>query len=122
MVPTAVRPMYMDMLVKNNGFQSRGSCVNRAGYLIYDAECKAGLQALRDEGTIGIPGGAHAMQVVAAIPNSALAEGVPRAANDGWYVVKNSWGSRRDDQGWLYLPSDWVADYATGLKVLFDFQ
>ena len=122
MVPPAVRPMYMDTLVKNNGFQSRGECVNEAGYLIYDAECKAELQALRDEGRIGIPGGAHAMQVVAAIPNSALAEGVPRAANDGWYVVKNSWGSRRDDQGWLYLPSDWVADYATGLKVLFDFQ
>lgn len=120
MVPAAVRPMTIDLKAKNTGFMGRASCINGAGYLIYDAECKAGLQALRADDKLA--GGSHSIQVVAAIPNSALAEGVPRAARDGWYVAKNSWGSRWGDQGWVYLPSDWVADYATNIKVLYDFQ
>jgi len=68
------------------------------------------------------PGGGHQVQIVAAIPNDLLPEGVPRASSDGWYVLKNSWSSNWGEQGWVYVPSDWIADHGTGMWVISNFE
>ena len=120
MVPTAAAGMTMDLLGNNTGFSWPVSCVNEAGFLIYDNACKQRIATSAAAGNS--PGGGHQVQVVAAIPNNLLPEGVPQAASGGWYVIKNSWGSWWGDQGWVYVPSDWVADYGNGMWVIFGFQ
>lgn len=121
MAPTAAAGMSMGLLVDFSGFGNRGvNCQNDAGFLIYDNACK---QAIAQSTAAGnSPGGGHAVQLVAAIPNDLLPEGVPRASSDGWYALKNSWSSNWGEQGWIYVPSDWIADYGTGMWVISNFE
>ncbi|MBT5626308.1 MAG: hypothetical protein HOJ76_11995 [Proteobacteria bacterium] len=121
MAPTAAAGMTMGILADFSGFGNRGrNCQNDAGFLIYDSACK---QAIAQSVAAGnSPGGGHQVQIVAAIPNDLLPEGVPRASSDGWYVLKNSWSSNWGEQGWVYVPSDWIADHGTGMWVISNFE
>ncbi len=56
--------------------------------------------------------GNHATLIVGWIDNSALPQGAPVGSGGGYFIVRNSWGNCYGDQGHVYLPYNWVKEYA----------
>jgi C1A family cysteine protease len=62
--------------------------------------------------------GGHAVAVLGQIDNSRLPDGIPAGAGGGYFIVKNSWGQCWKDGGYVYLPFQWVQDYAYSLRTV----
>lgn len=56
--------------------------------------------------------GGHAVSVMGAIDNSKLPTNIAPGAGGGYFIVKNSWGKCWKDGGYIYLPYNWVKQYA----------
>lgn len=52
--------------------------------------------------------GGHFVEAVGFVPNSALPIGVPAADEEGYFIIKNSWGRTKGDCGFYYLDYAWV--------------
>lgn len=61
--------------------------------------------------------GGHAVQVLAAIPNSDLPSSI-QGAGGGYLVIKNSWGACWKDAGYVYVPYSWAKKYFTSLNAI----
>jgi hypothetical protein len=64
-----------------------------------------GVVAYPDTSTVG---GGHALHVLGYVDNANLPTGMPQGSGGGYFVVKNSWGCAFGDEGYAYLPYDWV--------------
>jgi len=67
--------------------------------------------------------GEHVMNVIGFITNRDLAARVPNApqgSGGGYFIIKNSWGGRFGDGGYVYLPWDLVRAYTLGAAALLD--
>ncbi len=53
--------------------------------------------------------GGHATHAVGWVANDQLPAGVDPADGGGYFVLKNSWGRDRADQGYYYVPFGWMA-------------
>jgi hypothetical protein len=62
--------------------------------------------------------GWHALAVLAVVENKDLPATAPQGAGGGYFVIKNSWGACFKDAGYIYLPIQWVKDYAGSLTLL----
>jgi hypothetical protein len=62
--------------------------------------------------------GGHAVAVVAVVENKDLPAAAPKGSGGGYFVIKNSWGACWKDAGYIYLPINWVKDYAKSLTVV----
>jgi C1A family cysteine protease len=81
---------------------------SKAGYVEYDA---ADLLTVK---------GGHAVHVVGFIDNATLAanaatKSVPAGSGGGYFIIKNSWGTCAGDDGFYYLPVDYLTARATGV-------
>jgi hypothetical protein len=65
--------------------------------------------------------GAHAACVCGLLLDKDLpkALGLPKAAGGGWLVVKNSWGTRHGDDGYVYLDLAWARRHALTMTALW---
>lgn len=63
--------------------------------------------------------GGHAVEMVGFIDNDKLPAGTQPGAGGGYYIIKNSWGSCWKDGGYIYLPYQWVNDYAYSMVAAF---
>lgn len=52
--------------------------------------------------------GSHASVLIGFVPNSQLPEGVPEAAERGYFILKNSWGIGNGDCGYYYLDYEYL--------------
>lgn len=65
--------------------------------------------------------GSHIYQITGYVSNAQLATQLPDAppgSGGGYVIAKNSWGDGWSDAGYIYLPYDWVKDYAISVTVL----
>lgn len=85
-----------------------GRGVDANGYVLYTGS------TTKD----GDPPGGHAMEVVGFIPNASLPAGAPQATDDGFYIMKNSWGTGSGDCGFYYVDGGYVRNRATMIAVL----
>ena len=57
--------------------------------------------------------GAHAIEIIGFVPNSSLPAGVTAATEQGYFIVKNSWGINAGDCGFYYLDFGYLRHYAS---------
>jgi len=62
--------------------------------------------------------GGHAAVLVGFVRNSALPEGVPRADEKGYFIMKNSWGTGFGDCGFYYVDYKYMKSYAQGFYTI----
>jgi hypothetical protein len=62
--------------------------------------------------------GGHAVLLTGYVDNANLPAGVPQGAGGGYLIIKNSWGCEFGDQGYAYLPYDWVRKWGTTMVAL----
>jgi len=55
--------------------------------------------------------GGHSMQLIGFIPNGSLPARVARAAEQGFFIVKNSWGINAGDCGFYYIDYVYMRDH-----------
>jgi hypothetical protein len=58
-------------------------------------------------------GGGHCVLATGFVDNARLPSGVAPGAGGGYLIVKNSWGRGWGDQGYAYLPYEWVKTWST---------
>jgi hypothetical protein len=91
------------------------------GSLVLSMDVTAGFEqgAANGVATFNGPGekseGGHSLHVVGFVDNAHLPSGTPPGSGGGYYIVKNSWGRCWGDAGYVYLPWDLVATYASSL-------
>lgn len=62
--------------------------------------------------------GNHAALLVGYVSNSNRPSGAPAGSGGGYFVLKNSWGRDVADNGFYYLPYNYVRDKATALDAI----
>jgi hypothetical protein len=62
--------------------------------------------------------GGHAVLATGYIENSKLPQGIPPGSGGGYFIIKNSWGCGWGDQGYGYLPVDWVKRYVNSMSAV----
>ena len=76
-------------------FASGGNTAG-SGYVVYDAN------------DVTVNKGGHYVHIVGIAGNDELPEGAPQATGGGYFIVKNSWGNKFADAGYIYLDFDYV--------------
>jgi hypothetical protein len=71
--------------------------------------------------------GGHAVHIIGYVSNEDLAANPNTAFHQaalggGYFVAKNSWGAGAGDDGYYYLPVNYVRTHATGVYVISGFQ
>jgi hypothetical protein len=62
--------------------------------------------------------GGHALLLTGYVDNANLPAGVAQGAGGGYFIAKNSWGCDFGDQGYAYLPYDWVRKWGYNMVAL----
>lgn len=102
-------PAMMSMSITDDFSSSTvGKGVDANGYVLYTGT------TTKD----GASPGGHAMEVVGFIPNANLPTGAPAATYDGYYIMKNSWGTGSGDCGFYYVDAGYVRNRATLISLL----
>jgi len=66
--------------------------------------------------------GGHALHITGFIENAKLSAKLPGAtlgAGGGYFIVKNSWGTCFGDAGYIYLPYNWIRNYAYSMQAFY---
>ncbi len=59
--------------------------------------------------------GGHASVLIGFIPNEKLPDGVTPAAEKGFFILKNSWGTWNGDCGYYYMDYKYLRNFAKGI-------
>ena len=59
--------------------------------------------------------GGHASVILGFVPNNKLPAGVSPAKEEGFFIVKNSWGTGNGDCGYYYMDYKYLRKYAKGI-------
>ena len=62
--------------------------------------------------------GSHAVSVMGFVDNANLPANIPAGSGGGYLIVKNSWGKCWKDGGYIYLPYNWIKQYAFMLSTV----
>ena len=62
--------------------------------------------------------GGHAVLLIGYVPNSDLPSGAPKAVGDGYFIMKNSWGTWNGDCGYYYLDDEYIKQTTTSLHTI----
>ncbi len=62
--------------------------------------------------------GGHAMLMVGFVPNSQLPAGAVPATEEGYFIIKNSWGTNSGDCGFYYLDFAYVRSHAHYISMI----
>lgn len=62
--------------------------------------------------------GGHCTVIVGWVENADLPAGAPPSIGNGYFIVKNSWGTNFADGGYVYVPDTWVSTWGTGMYTI----
>ena len=63
-------------------------------------------------------GGGHATVLIGFVFNEELPQGVPPATEEGYFVMKNSWGKNWGDCGHVYVDFKYLRKYGYALSTI----
>jgi hypothetical protein len=62
----------------------------------------------------------HTVMICGYVDNVNLPAGAPQGSGGGYFIVKNSWGTWFGDNGFCYLPYDYVKDFSSSIIAILD--
>ena len=62
----------------------------------------------------------HTVMICGYVENANLPAGAHQGSGGGYFIVKNSWGTLKGDNGFYYLPYDYVKDFSSSLLAIAD--
>ncbi|MEI7830107.1 MAG: C1 family peptidase [Prolixibacteraceae bacterium] len=62
----------------------------------------------------------HTIMICGYVENVNLPAGAPQGSGGGYFIVKNSWGTLKGDNGFYYVPYDYVKDYSSSIIAILD--
>ena len=71
-----------------------------------------------DDNPTGVPDGGHCVLMTGYVDNKNLPAGVTPGEGGGYFIVKNSWGCGYGDQGYAYVPYDWVKTWGVTMMAV----
>lgn len=62
----------------------------------------------------------HTVMICGYVDNVNLPSGAPLGSGGGYFIVKNSWGTLNGDNGFYYLPYDYVKDFSSSILAILN--
>jgi hypothetical protein len=62
----------------------------------------------------------HTVMICGYVENVNLPAGAPQGSGGGYFIVKNSWGTLKGDNGFYYVPYDYVKDFSSSIIAILD--